>query len=94
MQIEKDVEATSDDALRANYFNSNKDIKAGMFKVIEQVLGDVVRSVRSDTMAKGKKRSLVQSKLVADNIVHSTPSNMGLIVPIVESVQKMVDRIF
>lgn len=63
-----------------------------MFKVVQQVLGKVVQSRRAPTISEAKRRSLVQTKTVANTIVQSVLYNKGFIVAIAEIVDKVVDR--
>lgn len=58
-QIVKTVGFTFDDALQASYFESNNGFKSAMFNVVNQVLGEVVRSRRAPILYKTEMHSLV-----------------------------------
>lgn len=62
-----------------------------MFKLVEQALDKFVRSDRVSTVSMAEMGSLVQSKSVANMIVHSVLSNTGLLFPIAGTVMKLVD---
>lgn len=62
-----------------------------MLNVMEQAPADVVRSVRAPTVSEAKMHSLFQRKAVSDTIVKSVKSKTRFIVPIAETVGKMVN---
>lgn len=63
LQIVKDVESTFKDALQARYFNTNNDLKSAIFKVLEQVLGEVVRSSRAPGESEARGAASSKPKL-------------------------------
>lgn len=91
-QIVEGVEYTSEDALQAGYLNFNNSFKYAMFKVLEKELGEVVRYDRAPTVSEVEMHSLVQTKAVADMIVQSVLSHTKFIVPMGETVGKMMER--
>lgn len=84
--IVKAVQYTFVDALKANYFSSNNGLKSTVSNIVEQALGKVVRAGRAPTVSEAAMHSIVHAKGVANTIVKSVLSNMGLIVPIAETV--------
>lgn len=63
-----------------------------MFNVFEQAQGNVVQSSLDSTVSEAKIRGLVQTKDAGGTIINSVLSNTGLILPISEIDEKMVDR--
>lgn len=63
-----------------------------MFNVIEQNLGELVRSARALVVSKAEMRSLDQTKAVTGKIFKPVLFNMGIIVPIPEIVGNLIDR--
>lgn len=80
------AEYTSKNALKAKNFKSNKDIKFSMFNVVEQALGEKVRSGRAPTAKVG---IIVQVKAAASTFVQGALFNTRFIVSIAETVGKM-----
>lgn len=90
--MEKTVEPTSKEELQASNFNSNNDIKTSMFDVIEEGLNAMVRPGRALHYQRLKCAISPKTKSVADVTVQTVLSNKGFIVPIAETVGKLVDR--
>lgn len=74
------------------YFNSSNGLQSALFNAVEDTLGEVVRYCRVPTISKTSMCSVVQKNAVVDTIVKSALSNLGFIVPIVETVGNMVKR--
>lgn len=63
-QILNAVGSALDNALQVSYSNLNIGLKSAMFNVIENSLGDVVRSGRAPTVSEAPGRSVLLRKKI------------------------------
>lgn len=63
-----------------------------MFNVVQQMVGEILRSDPAFTESKAKMRRLLQWNAIAGTIIQWALSSPGFIVPIFETVWKMLDR--
>lgn len=87
--IAKAVESLLEEVLQASYFNLINRLKSAM--ALEQALGEVPQSSRVPAVSEAEPRCLFRTKAVLDKIVQSVLFNTGSIVPIAETVGKIVE---
>lgn len=68
-QVLKAVESTFEESLQSSYFNSNIGLKPTMYKVVEQALGEMVRSGRAHTSSETGVRNSEQTNYETDNVL-------------------------
>lgn len=73
-------------------FNLNNGLKSAFFNFVEQVLGEVVRTGRAHTVFKAVMRLFVRTNAGGHTIVRSVLSSTVLLVPIVQTDRRMMDR--
>lgn len=91
-QIIKNVKYTFEDALQANWPKSYKDFKTAVFNIIETALRGVAQYNCATRVVEALMCNLGQTKSIADIIVQAVLSSTGSIVPIAETVDRVVDR--
>lgn len=88
--IEKTVESTFEDAFQGSYFHSNIGLKIAIFNVVEQTLSEMDRYDGAPPVLEAHTRDLVQNKLLSDTIFQAVLRPTVFIVPIAETVNKLV----
>lgn len=90
-QIVQAGKLTFEEALQTCYFHLINDVKSAWFNHFEQTLEELFRSGRATILSEAKMHNLLQVKAVEDTNVQSMLPIIVLVVPIAESVRKMVD---
>lgn len=91
--VVKAVQSTSEDTSPLNYINLNKGLKFAILNVVDQALGETVWYFHVATVSKAWTQWLVQTIFVADSIVQSVLSRTESIVPIADTVGKLMDNV-
>lgn len=78
--------------IKRELFNLSNGLKSAVFKVTEQTLGKVVRSIRFHTEYEAEMSILAYTKTIANTVVQAVLSSTGFLAPIRKTVEKVVNR--
>lgn len=78
--------------MKLSYSTLNNDLQPVVFNFVEPALSEVIRYGRAPTLSNVEMCSLVQTESVVDTIVKSVVYNTGIIFPVAETVEQMVDK--